>query len=178
VETVNRLAGLMKVISIVGVMGAVAGPTGGTAAAEVPTAHSVTTDHVAAGTLPAAAPHRAASGALPCAPSAKACIALGSRKAWLTDGAGHILYGPVPTRGGTRGAATPTGTFSVLYKDRNHYSKQFDAPMPYSVFFYPGDALHADNPAVASNGCVHLNRSAAQRFYNGLHRGDRVQVVN
>jgi lipoprotein-anchoring transpeptidase ErfK/SrfK len=77
-----------------------------------------------------------------------------------------------------RGAATPIGKFRVLYKDRHHYSTQFDAPMPYSVFFYPGDALHADNTAVASNGCVHLNAVAAQRFYNGLTQGDQVQIVN
>ncbi|MDT7643667.1 MAG: hypothetical protein QOC75_667, partial [Pseudonocardiales bacterium] len=53
---------------------------------------------------------------------------------------------------------------------------EFHAPMPYSVFFYPGDAFHADNPATASNGCVHLSMAAAQRFYATLKPGDKVQI--
>jgi hypothetical protein len=112
-----------------------------------------------------------------CEPTAKACVDLEHHTAWLTDGNGHVTYGPVPARGGKHGATTPTGTFPVLYKDKNHYSKQFDAPMPYSVFFYPGDALHADNPGTASNGCVHLTRPAARHFYEGLQQGDAVQVL-
>lgn len=115
--------------------------------------------------------------ASPCSPKAKACIDLADHTAWLTDGNGAVIYGPVPARGGKRGATTPTGSFSVLYKDKNHHSEQFDAPMPYSVFFYPGDALHADNPRTSSNGCVHLTAPAAQRFYEGLRQGDPVQVI-
>jgi lipoprotein-anchoring transpeptidase ErfK/SrfK len=88
-----------------------------------------------------------------------------------------VTFGPVPARGGKHGSATPTGMFSVLYKDKHHYSKQFDAPMPYSVFFYPGDALHADNPRTASNGCIHLTAQAARQFYQGLNQGDPVQVI-
>jgi lipoprotein-anchoring transpeptidase ErfK/SrfK len=96
--------------------------------------------------------------------------------AWLTDGAGHITYGPVPAHGGSRHAPTPTGTFHVLYKDAHYYSTEFNAPMPYSVFFYPGDAFHADNPATASNGCIHLTSASAQHFFNTLKPGDSVQV--
>ena len=103
---------------------------------------------------------------------------LSGRQAWLTDGAGHITYGPVAARGGKKGAATPTGVFHVLYRDRNHWSRQFDAPMPNSVFFYPGDAFHADNPKVASNGCIHLTRKASAAFFGALHTGDEVQVVS
>ncbi|MDT7628628.1 MAG: hypothetical protein QOI50_558, partial [Pseudonocardiales bacterium] len=100
----------------------------------------------------------------PCSASAKACMDLSKQQAWLTDGAGHITYGPVPAHGGSKKAKTPKGTFSVLSKDAHYYSTEFHAPMPYSVFFYPGDAFHADNPATASNGCVHLSMAAAQRF--------------
>ena len=97
--------------------------------------------------------------------------------AWLTDGAGHVVYGPVAAHGGSRHASTPVGTFRVLSKNAHYHSREFDAPMPYSVFFYPGDAFHAHNPAVASNGCIHLTSSAAQRFYRTLGIGDQVQVV-
>jgi hypothetical protein len=112
-----------------------------------------------------------------CAPTAKACMDVDRHRAWLTDGAGHVTYGPVPAMGGKKGAETPTGTFRVQVKDRDFHSTEFNAPMPYSVFFYPGDAFHADNPRTTSNGCIHLGADAAERFFNGLHQGDQVQVV-
>ena len=83
---------------------------------------------------------------------------LSSRQAWLTDGAGHVTAGPFAARGGKSGAATPVGTFTVQKKVKNYWSKAFDAPMPNSVFFKPGYAFHAGSPAIASNGCIHLNR--------------------
>ena len=122
--------------------------------------------------------HGAASGpAMPCARSVRACMSLSRGQAWLGDGAGHITYGPVPAHGGSRRAATPVGTFHVLSKNAHYYSREFHAPMPDAVFFYPGDAFHADNPALASSGCIHLSTGAAQRFYQTLHIGDQVQVV-
>jgi lipoprotein-anchoring transpeptidase ErfK/SrfK len=122
------------------------------------------------------APSPSAAG-LPCATTARACMSLSRRQAWLTDGAGHVTYGPVPARGGMARGPSPVGMFHVISKDAHFYSTQFHAPMPYSVFFYPGVAFHADNPAVASNGCIHLNASAAQRFFSTLRVGDQVQVV-
>jgi hypothetical protein len=124
--------------------------------------------------LAAVAP--AAHSGTPCSPSAKVCMDLSKQQAWLTDGAGHITYGPVPARGGSKDSKTPKGTFSVLSKDAHFYSTEFHAPMPYSVFFYPGDAFHAGNPATASNGCVHLSTGAAQRFFATLKPGDKVQI--
>lgn len=119
---------------------------------------------------------KAKSGA-PCSAAAKACVDLSKQQAWLTDGAGHVTYGPVPASGGAKGAKTPKGSFSVIWKDEHHLSKQFNnAPMPYSVFFYPGDAFHGGNPAVASNGCIHLNIGAAQRFFSTLKPGDKVEI--
>lgn len=125
------------------------------------------------GTASAAVP----SARPPCMSSAKACVRLSTGQAWLTDGAGHVVYGPVAAHGGTSSMPTPLGTFQVLSKDAHFYSTEFHAPMPYSVFFYPGDALHADNPAVASNGCVHLAPAAAQRFFATLRVGDTVEIL-
>ena len=118
----------------------------------------------------------ARSAGIPCAPSARACMDISTHQAWLTDGAGHVTYGPVPARGGSSHASTPVGTFHVMFKDAHYYSKEFNAPMPYAVFFYPGDAFHADNTGVNSNGCIHLSSAAAQRFYSTLRVGDTVQV--
>jgi hypothetical protein len=118
----------------------------------------------------------ARSAGTPCASSARACMDISTHQAWLTDGAGHVIYGPVPARGGTAHAPTPVGTFHVIFKDAHYYSKEFNAPMPYAVFFYPGDAFHADNTGINSNGCIHLGSAAAQRFYTTLQVGDTVQV--
>lgn len=121
-----------------------------------------------------AAPARSAT---PCAITARACVDLSSRRAWLTDGQGTVIYGPVKARGGKRSAATPTGTFGVSRKVKNYHSREFDAPMPYSVFFVPGIAFHQGSPSVASNGCIHLTRASAKAFYSSLRSGDTVQVV-
>jgi hypothetical protein len=127
---------------------------------------------------PTATPAPATTPGTPCAATVKACMDLSSRQAWLTDGAGHVVAGPFSARGGKSGASTPVGTFTVEKKVKNYWSKAFDAPMPNSVFFQPGIAFHADNPKVASNGCVHLTRSASQQFFNSLQPGDPVQIVS
>jgi L,D-transpeptidase-like protein len=154
---------------VVGVAGLVLGTWLGTAAAA---------SAASAAAFPMATPARASASATACAVTAKACMDLSTHQAWLTDGAGTVIYGPVASRGGTPSAPTPVGTFQVLSKDKHFYSTEFHAPMPSSVFFYPGDAFHADNTSVASNGCIHLSWSSAQHFYNTLNPGDQVQIVN
>ena len=115
----------------------------------------------------------------PCAVPAKACVDLSSRQAWLTDGAGHVTYGPVGALGGTRSHPTPTGTFSVDYKDADHVSNLFSpGDMPNSVFFAPAVALHQGSLSQRSHGCIHLGRTASKRFFSGLAPGDTVQVVS
>ncbi|TCK26648.1 L,D-transpeptidase [Pseudonocardia endophytica] len=126
----------------------------------------------------APAPAAPARAEVPCAPTARACVDLSAHKAWLTDGAGHVTYGPVAARGGSRSDPTPVGTFTVSWKDRDHLSRQFDnAPMPNSVFFAPGIAFHGGNPSENSNGCVHLGQKSSAAFFGALREGDLVQVV-
>jgi lipoprotein-anchoring transpeptidase ErfK/SrfK len=113
----------------------------------------------------------------PCGPQAKACVQLSTNTTWLTDN-GSVAYGGVPITSGKAGYGTPTGTFHVQYKDIDHYSKQFNGPMPYSVFFTTtGVAFHQGSLKVKSHGCVHLSHADAVTFYNSLHPGDVVQVV-
>lgn len=113
----------------------------------------------------------------PCAPSVRACVSLGARKAWLMDGNGRVVYGPVGVLGGRKGEPTPVGTFSVSNKVRNYHSRQFDAPMPYSVFFQPGIAFHTGSLSTRSAGCLHLGSTSSKRFFSTLSSGDRVQIV-
>lgn len=72
---------------------------------------------------------------------------------------------------GAPGYATPPGTFKPGWMAKMWYSRQYDdAPMPYSVFFNGGIAVHGTmNPGslgrAASHGCVRLATSNAERFY-------------
>ncbi|NLE82633.1 MAG: L,D-transpeptidase [Rhodococcus sp.] len=112
----------------------------------------------------------------PCAASARACLDLSANQAWLMDG-GAVTYGPVPVTHGRPGWETPPGTFEVTFKDADFWSTDFDAPMPYSVFFNGGIAFHEGSLNVLSHGCVHLSQDAAMTFFDYLQPGDVVQVV-
>jgi lipoprotein-anchoring transpeptidase ErfK/SrfK len=72
---------------------------------------------------------------------------------------------------GRQGYLTPTGSYSPTWLNRMHYSSQYDnAPMPYSIFFHRGYAIHGTDQAhrlgqPASHGCVRLHpRHAAELF--------------
>jgi lipoprotein-anchoring transpeptidase ErfK/SrfK len=124
---------------------------------------------------PVPAAPRTASGT-PCLATARACIELSGNRAWLIrDGA--VQYGPVPITHGRKGFRTPPGTFRVTFKNRDHVSSIYDAPMPYSVFFNGGIAFHQGSLRQTSHGCIHLSRDAAKSFFGSLGRGDVVQVV-
>lgn len=113
----------------------------------------------------------------PCSVGTRACVDLDSGQAWLIRH-GQIEYGPVAISHGGQGEETPTGAFSVQWKDAQHRSKEFgDAPMPWAVFFAPGGiAFHEGNPQTRSAGCVRMPGEDAETFYNGLEPYDRVEV--
>ncbi len=123
------------------------------------------------------APAAADATPVPCGRRVAACIDLSAHKAWLMDNRGHVTYGPVPITTGRPGYRTPVGVYHVLWKDIDHWSRAFNGPMPYSVFFTrSGIAFHEGSLRVQSHGCVHLSHAAAVRFYNRLHNGNTVAV--
>jgi len=72
---------------------------------------------------------------------------------------------------GKKGYRTPKGKYQPLYATKMHYSKKYNnAPMPYSVFFRNGYAVHGTGSVSrlgrpASHGCVRLQVSHAKKFY-------------
>jgi lipoprotein-anchoring transpeptidase ErfK/SrfK len=80
-------------------------------------------------------------------------------------------YGYWRVSTGRQGFATPRGSFSVKRMARMHYSRKYDnAPMPHSLFFHGGFAIHATNAVgrlgrPASHGCVRLAPGNAARLY-------------
>jgi hypothetical protein len=111
----------------------------------------------------------------PCTVTARACVDLTTQKAWLfKDNA--IERGPVDITSGGPGKETPTGNFTVAWKDRNHINPEL-TPMPYSVFFAAGGvAFHGGSLQRQSAGCVHLDLDDAIIFYDSLAIGAPVQV--
>ena len=70
---------------------------------------------------------------------------------------------------GKRGFDTPRGSYKVSWLDEHHKSKQYnDAPMPYSIFFDNGRAIHGFAGGVggpASHGCVRLSTGNAKTLF-------------
>ena len=72
---------------------------------------------------------------------------------------------------GRPGYDTPSGGFRATRLERVYYSKKFDdAPMPNSVFFYGGYAIHGTYEesklgSPVSHGCVRLARANAETLY-------------
>jgi lipoprotein-anchoring transpeptidase ErfK/SrfK len=115
---------------------------------------------VAAG-LAAAAPVQAAT--------LVAQVSLSSQTMTVTK-YGRVLYSwPVSTA--RRGYVTPRGSWRPTRMHKMWRSRKYDnAPMPYSVFYHGGYAIHGTSYVnglgrPASHGCVRLRTTNAAEFY-------------
>ncbi|MEJ3651815.1 L,D-transpeptidase [Actinomycetes bacterium KLBMP 9759] len=121
----------------------------------------------------------------PCSVTARACVDLEAREAWLIRD-GVIERGPVQVAVGDPATPTPVGySLRVYRKEQDHVSGEFKdengqpAPMPYSVFFQDGGiAFHAGNTETTSSGCVRLALEDSKAWFASLQINDQVQVVN
>ena len=70
-----------------------------------------------------------------------------------------------------KGYVTPTGSYKPTRLEEMWYSRKYDnSPMPHSVFFNGGYAVHATNAikrlgTPASHGCIRLHPDDAADFY-------------
>lgn len=70
------------------------------------------------------------------------------------------------------GYRTPTGSFRPQRMYRRYFSrKYYNSPMPYSIFFHGGYAIHGTNDLKrlgrpASHGCVRLHPRDASTLYS------------
>jgi lipoprotein-anchoring transpeptidase ErfK/SrfK len=119
----------------------------------------------------------------PVAPTLTAHIDLSSQTMTVREGGQVIHSWKVST--GRSGYLTPPGSFRPTWVSRMHYSKKYDdAPMPHSVFFNGGIAVHGTYAAgmlgrPASHGCVRLARGNAATFFRlvGRHGFARTRIV-
>ncbi len=109
------------------------------------------------------------------------CASKSQRKlAWVVDGKIKTV---LDARFGRRSMPTSNGVFSVTWKSRNHWSKKYDAPMPYALFFNGGQAVHyspdfvAEGYNGASHGCINIrDKSSMRALFGKVKVGDRVVV--
>ena len=82
---------------------------------------------------------------------------------------------------GKKGHDTPVGVFSILQKNKDHYSRKYNnAPMPnMQRLTWDGIALHAGNlPGYpASHGCVRLPVDIAPLIYQKVKVGTSVEIT-
>jgi lipoprotein-anchoring transpeptidase ErfK/SrfK len=119
-------------------------------------------------------PERATSG------SVEIVVSIPRQVAYVYRGGTLIAATTVST--GRPGHATPTGTFPILEKDRDHHSNRYnDAPMPFMQrLTWDGVALHAGvipgHPA--SHGCVRLPLAFARNLYGITQVGAVVHIID
>jgi hypothetical protein len=109
------------------------------------------------------------------------CIDKSSRRLrWVIDGQIQMT---LAVRFGSEFTPTREGAFDVYWKSRDHYSKTYDSPMPYAMFFSGGQAVHysADFAARgydgASHGCVNVrDKKAVASLFDQVRVGDSVIV--
>lgn len=81
-----------------------------------------------------------------------------------------------PVSTARRGYRTPIGTFRPGRMYKRYFSKKYHgSPMPHSVFFYGGYAIHGTNAIrslgrPASHGCIRLHPENARRLFSMIKR--------
>ena len=84
-----------------------------------------------------------------------------------------------PVSTARRGYRTPIGTFRPGRMHRRYFSRKYHgAPMPHSVFFLGGYAIHGTNDIrnlgrPASHGCVRLHPDNARRLFGLISDGGK-----
>ncbi|MCY0926009.1 L,D-transpeptidase family protein [Streptomyces sp. H27-H1] len=109
------------------------------------------------------------------------CISKESRTlAWMIDGK---VVSTLDVRFGSENTPTREGEFKVDRKERTWTSTLYHTPMPYSMFFSRGQAVHfsadfaARGYAGASHGCVNVrDKAKLATLFDAVRVGDKVVV--
>lgn len=84
---------------------------------------------------------------------------------------------------GRKGYGTPRGTFHPVRLERMWFSTRYDdAPMPHSIFFFHGYAIHGTTEIRSlgrpvSHGCVRLHPENAAELYALVRRIGRANTT-
>ncbi|MEZ5786072.1 MAG: L,D-transpeptidase [Xanthobacteraceae bacterium] len=106
-------------------------------------------------------------------------VSIGEQRVRVFDATEQVAESRTST--GVRGYDTLRGVFSVIQKNRHHYSNLYNnAPMPYMQrLTWTGTAMHTGvvTGRPASHGCIRLPNSFAARLWQMTKLGTRVIVA-
>jgi lipoprotein-anchoring transpeptidase ErfK/SrfK len=115
-------------------------------------------------------------------PDERLSMVVNLRTQWAYVYRGGVQIADTPISSGRRGYRTPTGTFTVLEKQKHHRSNKYhNARMPFMQRLgWDGLSLHAGSVPrhPSSHGCVHLPMHFAQWLYQQPTMGMRVVITN
>jgi lipoprotein-anchoring transpeptidase ErfK/SrfK len=95
-----------------------------------------------------------------------------------------VMEFPVLT--GDAETTTDPGVYLVRVKDANYYSRKYQTPMPYSIFFdYTGRAaIHEGlvpppkkKISLATHGCVHVEEPYMKKLYDWTEAGRTLVII-
>ena len=108
-------------------------------------------------------------------------INLSTQRMHVTSSSGSYTWKVSTGRGRYN---TPRGTYRPTVMRRMHYSRKYNnSPMPYSIFFRGGYAIHGTGyvsrlGTPASHGCVRLHTANAAQLYAMVKReGARIRII-
>lgn len=84
---------------------------------------------------------------------------------WLSEGVGRYGSKEFGISGGRPEFPSPTGAFQIEWKSRLWFSKQWQAPMPYAMFFHNGAAIHVGSLDSHSHGCIRVSEDTAKWLF-------------
>jgi len=114
--------------------------------------------------------------------TARIHVDLSTQTMHVESSAGNYSW-PVSTA--RAGFYTPRGEYAPTGMERMHYSRKYhNSPMPYSIFFRGGYAIHGSYATgalgrPASHGCVRLSVDNARQLYDWVEKdgGGVVDIV-
>ena len=96
-------------------------------------------------------------------------IDIPSQRMLVKTASGEIMTWPIST--GRKGFVTPPGSYAPYSLQKMHYSRKYQmAPMPHSIFFHEGYAIHGTSAVAqlgrpASHGCIRLAPANAAKLF-------------
>ncbi len=114
------------------------------------------------------------------APAGRTVIVVDLKAALLYVYRGGFEIGRSSILYGADEKPTPTGTFPILEKDKDHISNLYHAPMPYMLrLTWCGISIHATDvdDRYATHGCVGVPPEFAQMLFSAARVGDQVIVT-
>ncbi len=120
--------------------------------------------------------------AAPASATVNISVDLASQRMTVTNSRGETYNWAISS--GRMGYVTPRGVYRPQSLRRMHYSSRYNnAPMPHSIFFHRGWAIHGtsavrDLGRPASHGCIRLAPGNAARLFSMVQRDGAVIRIN